>query len=454
MNSTFNIHQENSKNTNIIQSKNKKSAPISIITGSDSIFIKGKLNDVATSYFKTSQKIQNLYKEKNSIGKTETSKNNSKSKNNIYTNNTLNISIKNSNYENKKKQIKVNNLNDKLNSFHLKPNNNLNSTLNVNQKNQNHTIIVKDEIISYKSNQKNINNLSKENNKNKKSLRQIRQNIKKTISKIVNGYNNYGKNNSIRKNKEKNNKNLLKKNITFCNNYNHYYNNDNNIKKDKSLDKINKKIIKNQNIQPKKALKQILFEKKIEINLNINENLKELGMNKPNTTINKSNISINNPILLNNKNSNNKSSAITTSRTNTSSNENLEKKNKEKKEKITNKLPMTKTNINLLYLIQENNKKDKNNSKEKDILKESSHKNVNSFENIENVLSSDINFLDGTKFIGYDDFEDLNSIVKKLPLNKIELKSQSIFSVNNNIKYDIFKINFNKYFKKTNSNNY
>lgn len=237
-------------------------------------------------------------------------------------------------------------------------------------------------------------------------------------------------------------------------NYNHYYNNDNNTKKDKSLDKINKKIIKNQNIQPKKALKQILFEKKIEINLNINENLKELGMNKPNTTINKSNISINNPILLNNKNSNNKSSAITTSRTNTSSNENLEKKNKEKKEKITNKLPMTKTNINLLYLIQENNKKDKNNSKEKDILKESSHKNVNSFENIENVLSSDINFLDGTKFIGYDDFEDLNSIVKKLPLNKIELKSQSIFSVNNNIKYDIFKINFNKYFKKTNSNNY
>lgn len=310
MNSTFNIHQENSKNTNIIQSKNKKSAPISIITGSDSIFIKGKLNDVATSYFKTSQKIQNLYKEKNSIGKTETSKNNSKSKNNIYTNNTLNISIKNSNYENKKKQIKVNNLNDKLNSFHLKPNNNLNSTLNVNQKNQNHTIIVKDEIISYKSNKKNINNLSKENNKNNKSLRQIRQNIKKTISKIVNGYNNYGKNNSIRKNKEKNNKNLLKKNITFCNNYNHYYNNDNNIKKDKSLDKINKKIIKNQNIQPKKALKQILFEKKIEINLNINENLKELGMNKPNTTINKSNISINNPILLNNKNSNNKSSAI------------------------------------------------------------------------------------------------------------------------------------------------
>ena len=189
MNSTFNIHQENSKNTNIIQSKNKKSAPISIITGSDSIFIKGKLNDVATSYFKTSQKIQNLYKEKNSIGKTETSKNNSKSKNNIYTNNTLNISIKNSNYENKKKQIKVNNLNDKLNSFHLKPNNNLNSTLNVNQKNQNHTIIVKDEIISYKSNKKNINNLSKENNKNNKSLRQIRQNIKKTISKIVNGYN-------------------------------------------------------------------------------------------------------------------------------------------------------------------------------------------------------------------------------------------------------------------------
>ena len=63
MNSSIN-HHENSKSNNIMQPRIKKSIPISIITGTETIFIKGKLNKVATSYFETSQKIQKLYKEK------------------------------------------------------------------------------------------------------------------------------------------------------------------------------------------------------------------------------------------------------------------------------------------------------------------------------------------------------------------------------------------------------
>ena len=73
MNPSFNQH-ENIKNTNLAQPRNKKAIPISLITGTDSIFIKGKINNVATSYFESSQKIQNLYKEKNSYIKKDTLK--------------------------------------------------------------------------------------------------------------------------------------------------------------------------------------------------------------------------------------------------------------------------------------------------------------------------------------------------------------------------------------------
>ncbi len=73
MNPTINQH-ENIKNNNLAQPRNKKAAPISLITGTETIFIKGKINNVATSYFESSQKIQNFYKEKNSQIKKDTLK--------------------------------------------------------------------------------------------------------------------------------------------------------------------------------------------------------------------------------------------------------------------------------------------------------------------------------------------------------------------------------------------
>ena len=447
MNPTINQH-ENIKNNNLAQPRNKKAAPISLITGTETIFIKGKINNVATSYFESSQKIQNFYKEKNSQIKKDTLKKISKPKLNHFKystsayNNTFNVSVGNTIHDNKKNIIKISNINennDKLNSFNLIPPTNLNSTrLN---RNKNNTII-KEEIDSYKLMKSNTNNnLSKDYNNGKKSsnksLRQIRQNVKKTISMIVHK-------NSIGKNKDKNSKKSIKKNITYCNNYlnNQVYKKEFDISKERSLEK-KKNNIKNQNIEkPKKTLKQFIIKKKIDVKSKINE-IKETEIIKPNTTMNKSNISITYKININyHKNSNNKSTAITTSRTETS----CEKKYEEKKDVIKKKLPLNKTNnnLNLLSLIQENNKKGNNNSKEKNRINDSFDKKENSFENIQNVLSNNMDLLNDKKFIEFDNFDDLNSIVKKLHFHQIEKDTISIFSVKNNLKYEMYIKNFTK----------
>ena len=442
MNPTINQH-ENIKNNNLAQPRNKKAAPISLITGTETIFIKGKINNVATSYFESSQKIQNFYKVKNTQIKKDTLKKISKPKLNHFKystsayNNTFNVSVGNTIHDNKKNIIKISNINE--NNDKLNPPTNLNSTrLN---RNKNNTII-KEEIDSYKLMKSNTNNnLSKDYNNGKKSsnksLRQIRQNVKKTISMIVHK-------NSIGKNKDKNSKKSIKKNITYCNNYlnNQVYKKEFDISKERSLEK-KKNNIKNQNIEkPKKTLKQFIIKKKIDVKSKINE-IKETEIIKPNTTMNKSNISITYKININyHKNSNNKSTAITTSRTETS----CEKKYEEKKDVIKKKLPLNKTNnnLNLLSLIQENNKKGNNNSKEKNRINDSFDKKENSFENIQNVLSNNMDLLNDKKFIEFDNFDDLNSIVKKLHFHQIEKDTISIFSVKNNLKYEMYIKNFTK----------
>jgi hypothetical protein len=157
--------------------------------------------------------------------------------------------------------------------------------------------------------------------------------------------------------------------------------------------------------------------------------------------MNKSNISFSNKINLINKNSNNKSTAITTSRTETSSNENLEKKFEKKKDVKLNKNSKIK-----LTLIEEHYKKNS-------IIKNNDSLDFNyenSFENIKNVISIQSYLLDEKKFSEYDNFDDLNSIVKKLPFEKIEKESLSIFSIQNNNKYHNFSKKFNKLFDNAN----
>ena len=189
---SFLIQEGNINNNRIISTHSKKTLPISLITGPKTIFKKGKLNNIATSYLESSQKIQkNFHKNKISF-KTLELKNNSKSKNsnssNVY--NTFNITLNSSVQRSKSKKSKISNQNknqkNMVNSFNLKSNINFNSTLNnVNQKNVNHTLIIIDGIDSYNQVKSNTNNnFSKETKKknsiiNMKGIKQIRQNIKK-----------------------------------------------------------------------------------------------------------------------------------------------------------------------------------------------------------------------------------------------------------------------------------
>ena len=59
--------------------------------------------------------------------------------------------------------------------------------------------------------------------------------------------------------------------------------------------------------------------------------------------------------------------------------------------------------------------------------------------------------LNDKKFIEFDNFDDLNSIVKKLPFDKIEKDLISIFSVKNNLKYEMYIKNFKKVSEYRNS---
>ncbi len=105
---SFLIQEGNINNNRVISTRCKKTLPISLITGPKTIFKKGKLNNIATSYLESSQKIQNnLHKNKISI-KTIELKNNSKSKNNNSSNvyNTFNITLNSSVQRSKSKKIK------------------------------------------------------------------------------------------------------------------------------------------------------------------------------------------------------------------------------------------------------------------------------------------------------------------------------------------------------------
>ena len=147
---SFLIQEGNINNNRIISTHSKKTLPISLITGPKTIFKKGKLNNIATSYLESSQKIQkNFHKNKISL-KTLELKKNSKSKNSnsskVY--NTFNITLNSSVQRSKTKKSKISNQNKNqkhmVNSFNLKTNINFKSTLNnINKKNINHNKVIK-----------------------------------------------------------------------------------------------------------------------------------------------------------------------------------------------------------------------------------------------------------------------------------------------------------------------
>jgi hypothetical protein len=469
---SFLIQEGNINNNRVISTRSKKTLPISLITGPKTIFKKGKLNNIATSYLESSQKIQkNFHKNKISF-KTLELKNNSKSKNsnssNVY--NTFNITLNSSVQRSKSKKSKISNQNknqkNMVNSFNLKSNINFNSTLNnVNQKNVNHTLIIIDGIDSYNQVKSNTNNnFSKETKKknsiiNMKGIKQIRQNIKKKIENtyIIN-------NNSVGKNNKKNisvKKNILSSHHLEKSSINNEKNS--NKKRSKTSFEIGKKVsntnkikidkINNNNgIKRKKMFKRIFEKDKIENMSKKKINIKEkLKSNSSRTKININKLKKENSYKRNYnnfiKNSVNKSTAITTSRTELSINREDNNKKNEENEKITMQyLPyyQNNKNLNILSLIQENNRKLENNFIKSNKRNFSYEKKENSFDNIINVLNPE--FLNDKKLNAFDDFDDLNSIVRKIEFEKIKKDSQSIFSVNNNLRYITYCNNFNNNF--------
>ena len=464
------IKHESAKNNKVISSRTKKIAPISIITHSNILFKKGKLNNVATSYLESCQKIQNPQNRTIEATHKSISKNsNNKNSSHIY--NTFNKTF-GSSYQKKNKKInKIQNNNkkkDMINSFNLSSNIDSNFNNTTNKKNISNS---KDGIDSYNH----INSITKKNlskdfnkvNNDSGNLRQMRINIKRTLSILINGdgNNNFshfsiGKNNnniSVKKNilvkknitffKHQENKSMLKRDISINKTINKISFDSENVYKQKTIN--NDKSSNNIKIKPKKMFKQYFVKKNIEMNTKLKSNVKnKLKHSATNKFNNYSLTNKNNKT----KNSVNKSTTISTSRTNLS----IEKDDKKNEEGfLKNKIFINKNqkNINMFSLINDNSKIIKNKSKEIKKGNFSFEQEENSSDNIVNVLNTKPELLNEKKFIEYDDFNDLNSIIRKINYNSIQKDSESIFSVNNNLKYNIFFSKFNNDINNINMSN-
>jgi hypothetical protein len=148
-------------------------------------------------------------------------------------------------------------------------------------------------------------------------------------------------------------------------------------------------------------------------------------------------------------------------------NDNYASKEKNKKRKQNPPLNKIPKKLNILSIIQENNRKIKtNNIRRKQIFSGSlnNNKNYNSKNEsitIENILYPDNETLnDSTEM--FDNFDDMNTIVKKINFENIDLRKINIFTFENkysgknedsNFWYEKYKENFNNMFDKKFKNN-
>ena len=109
---------------------------------------------------------------------------------------------------------------------------------------------------------------------------------------------------------------------------------------------------------------------------------------------------------------------------------------KKKEEPKKNKIVKCPIKLNLLSLIQENTQ---SLHKEHSLLKNKSNSTY-SIDNIDNVINNP--FIDDTKFLEFDNFDDMNSIIRKIPFEKVNVKQENIFSIDNNTLYDNFCTQF------------
>ena len=137
-----------------------------------------------------------------------------------------------------------------------------------------------------------------------------------------------------------------------------------------------------------------------------------------------------------------------------------EKNRKKKQNPPLNKNPKK---LNILSIIQENNRKMKNyNIGRKPnfsgpLDNERTYNNKNLYVTIDNILYPESDDLNSSKEM-FDNFDDMNAIVKKINFDNVDVKKSNIFTVenkytNNNSWFEKFSENFNSMFDKRFSNN-
>ena len=143
-------------------------------------------------------------------------------------------------------------------------------------------------------------------------------------------------------------------------------------------------------------------------------------------------------------------------------------KEKNKKRKQNPPLNKNPKKLNILSLIQENNRKNKPNIRGKNNIstyinqnKSYNNNNKNDYLTIEQILYPENDKINYTSE-KFDNFDDINTIVKRINFENVDLKKNNIFTVENkytdknlenNIWYEQFSENFNIIFDKRFENN-
>ena len=228
---------------------------------------------------------------------------------------------------------------------------------------------------------------------------------------------------------------------------------------DNKINKENKNKITRKNKIDQEKLRANLFEVNSQNNNSINNeynfHAKFISSNNLDNNINKSKTNRSN---LNQyyfkENNNNNHSNIT---------DNYISKEKNKKRKQNPPLNKNPKKLNILSLIQENNRKIKTNIRGKNnistyinsINNKSFNNNKNDYLTIDQILYPENDKLFSNE--KFDNFDDINTIVKRINFENVDIKKNNIFTVENkytdknienNIWYEQFSENFNNIFDK------
>ena len=230
----------------------------------------------------------------------------------------------------------------------------------------------------------------------------------------------------------------------------------------KILNKENKNLINKKNRIDVEKLRANLLEEDSQNNNNVNNeynlHTKFISSNNLENNINKSKTNRTNLNLYHYKENNNNHKNIT---------DNYISKEKSKKRKQNPPLNKNPKKLNILSLIQENNRKIKPNTRGKNSIStyinqnKSYNNNKNDYITIEQILYPENDKINYTSE-KFDNFDDINTIVKRINFENVDLKKNNIFTVDNkyteknlenNIWYEQFSENFNVIFDKKFENN-